>query len=37
MLQKMKSRFDAFDENINEMRGGLVNIGQKVNANAVSI
>ena len=37
MLQKMMSRFDARDEYAKELRGDLVNIGQKVDAHAVSI
>ena len=37
MLQKMTRRFDASDENVKEVRGDLANIGQKMDAHAVSI
>ena len=37
LLQKMMRRFDASDEHAKEFRGDLANIGQKVNAHAVSI
>ena len=37
MRQKMRSRFDASDENVKEIRGDLSNIEQKVDAHAVSI
>ena len=37
MLQKMMRRFDASDEHDKELRGDLANIGQKVDAHAVSI
>ena len=37
MLQIMMRRFDASDEHAKEFRGDLANIGQKVNAHAVSI
>ena len=37
MLQKMMRRFDANDENAKELRGDLANIGQKVDAHAISI
>ena len=37
MLQKMMRRFDVSDENAKELRGDLANIGQKVDAHAVSI
>ena len=37
MLQKMMRRFDASDENTNELRSDLASIGQKVDAHAISI
>ena len=37
MLQKMRRRFDSSDEHTQELRSDLVNIGQKVDAHAVSI
>ena len=37
MLQKMMRRFDASDEHDKELRGDLANIGQKVDAHAISI
>ena len=37
MLQKMMRRFDVIDEHAKELRGDLANIGQKVDAHAVSI
>ena len=37
MLQNMRRRFDASDEHAEELRGDLANIGQKVDAHAVSI
>ena len=37
MLQKMRRRFDSSDEHAKELRGDLANIGQKVDAHAVSI
>ena len=37
MIQKMMRRFDATDENVKEMRSDLSGIGQKVDADAVSI
>ena len=37
ILQKMKRRFDAIDENAKELRGDFTNIGQKVDAHAISI
>ena len=37
MLQKMRRKFDASDENVKEMRGDLDNIRQKVDAHTVSI
>ena len=36
MLQKMMRRFDASDENTNELRSDLASIGQKVDAHAIS-
>ena len=37
MLQKMIRRFEASDEHTKELRGDLANIGQKVDAHAISI
>jgi len=37
MLKKMMRRFDASDEHDKELRGDLANIGQKVDAHAISI
>ena len=37
MLLKMMRRFDASDEHNKELRGDLANIGQKIDAHAVSI
>ncbi|XP_069154458.1 uncharacterized protein [Solanum lycopersicum] len=37
MLQKMMRRFDDSDEHDKELRGDLVNIGQKVDVHAISI
>ena len=37
MLQKIMRRFDDSDEHAKEFRGDLNNIGQKVDAHAVSI
>ena len=37
MLQKMMRRFTASDENAKELRGDITNIGQKVDAHAISI
>ncbi|TMW98728.1 hypothetical protein EJD97_003563, partial [Solanum chilense] len=37
MLQKMRRRFATSDEHSNKMRGDLANIGQKVDAHAISI
>ena len=37
MLQKMMRRFDASDEHTKELRSDLANIGQKVDAHAISI
>ena len=37
MLQKIMRRFDASDEQTKEMRGDLANIGEKVDALAISI
>ena len=37
ILQKMMGRFDASDEHAKELRGDLANIGQKVDAHAISI
>ena len=36
-MQKMMRRFDASDEHINELRGELASIGQKVDTHAISI
>ena len=36
MLQKIMMRFDASDEHAKELRGDLVNIGQKVDAHVIS-
>ena len=37
MLSKMMNRFDASDEHPNNLRGDLANVGQKVDAHAISI
>ena len=37
MLQKMMKWFDASDEHAKELRSDLANIGQKVDAHAISI
>ena len=37
MLQKIMRRLDASDEQTKELRGDLANIGQKVDAHAISI
>ena len=37
MLHKMMRRFDASDEHINELRGDLASLGQKVDTYAISI
>ena len=37
MLQKMMRRYDTSDEHAKELRGDLANIGQKVDAHAISI
>ena len=37
MLQKMMRSFDATDKHAKEFRGDLANIGQKVDAHAISI
>ena len=37
MLHKMMRRFDASDEHIQELRGDLAIIGQKVDTHAISI
>ena len=37
MLQKMIKRFDATDGHTKELRSDLANIGQKVDAHAISI
>ena len=36
MLQKMRRRFTSSDEHAKELRGDLANIGQKVDAHAIS-
>ena len=37
MMQKMRRRFNATDENVNEMRNDLFGIGKKVYAHEISI
>ena len=37
MLQNMRRRFDASDEHAKDLRGDLANIGQKLDAHAISI
>ena len=37
MLSKMMRRFDSIDDHTKELRGDLVNLGQKVDAHVVSI
>ena len=37
MLKKLRRRFDASDEHAKELRGDVANVGQKVDAHAMSI
>ena len=37
MFKKIMRRFEAIDEHAKELRGDLANIGQKVDAHAISI
>lgn len=36
-MQKMMTKFDAYDENVKDMRNDLSHIGKNVDAHAMSI